>query len=144
MVTVKGTAKTGKDASGRHQLNLNTPLPPQKLILTVTESKVQFISIFNTMYINEHAELLPRYALRLVITGLNPPLTMIYEGNVMERAVPRTTHKESDVIVMYQVVHLATGSSKHPDDTDISVLLHFIALEMQDCHGCNQPWNVMN
>jgi len=39
------TSRAGKDASRQHQLSLLTPLPSQKVCLTVTENKVQLINL---------------------------------------------------------------------------------------------------
>ena len=47
-------ARAGKEASRQHQLNLMTPLPPQKVILTVTANKVQLISIIYNIIYNTH------------------------------------------------------------------------------------------
>jgi len=38
-------ARAGKHASRRHHLNLSSPLPPQKVVLTVNESKIKLIDI---------------------------------------------------------------------------------------------------
>lgn len=51
------TARAGKEASRRHKLDLHKPLPAQKVVLNVTEKKLQLIKLICT-YIKEHAELL--------------------------------------------------------------------------------------
>ena len=38
-------ARAGEEASRRHRLQLHTPLPPQTVVLTVTENKVQVIDL---------------------------------------------------------------------------------------------------
>ena len=43
--TLARMSRAGKDASRRHQLSLDTPLPPQKVTLTVTKNKVQRIDL---------------------------------------------------------------------------------------------------
>ena len=49
-------ARAGKEASRRHKLNLNTPLPSQKVALTVTENKVQLINLA-VKYIKDNLEM---------------------------------------------------------------------------------------
>ena len=39
------TSRAGKNASRHHQLSMLTPLPPQKVVLTVTQNKLQLIKL---------------------------------------------------------------------------------------------------
>ena len=80
-----------------------TPLTPQKVILIVTANKVQLISIIYN-FIKENAALLPRNALRFVVTGPDPTPNEIYKGRVTPRDDIRTTHEEADVIIVQQMV----------------------------------------
>ena len=50
-------SRAGKEASRVYQLQFNTPLPPQKVTLTVTANKVQLINLIHVMYeyIREHS-----------------------------------------------------------------------------------------
>ena len=50
--------RAGKDASRHHQLLLSTPIPAQKVILTVTTNMVQLIKLICT-YLEDHADMLP-------------------------------------------------------------------------------------
>ena len=38
-------SRAGKNATRQHQLSMLTPLPPQKVCLTVTQNKVQLIKL---------------------------------------------------------------------------------------------------
>jgi hypothetical protein len=52
---VSRTSRAGKDAHRRHQLNLTTPLPAQKIVLTVTENKIRLIHIICS-YIRDNSD----------------------------------------------------------------------------------------
>lgn len=129
------TARAGKEASRRHKLDLHTPLPAQKVVLNVTENKLQLIKLICT-YIKEHAELLANN--RLVVTGQDPTPIEVSNGKVTLRHDLRTTHEEADVVIVQQMVHVAlTGASSIrviSDDTDVFVLLlHFFKSESLTC-----------
>ena len=83
--------RAGKDASRHHQLLLNTPLPPQKVILTVTSNKIQLIKLIVT-YLEDHANILPQNGNNLVITGPEPTPVQICDLQVTLRHDLRTTH----------------------------------------------------
>ena len=126
-------SRAGKEASPRYQLNLLTPLPQQNVILTVTTNKVQLISIIYN-FNKENAALLPRNALSFVVTGSGPTRIEIYKGRVTPRDDIRTTHEEADVIIVQQMVQLASIGVQNIlvicDDTDVFVLLlHFFVPE---------------
>ena len=129
------TTRAGKEASRRHKLDLHTPLPVQKVVLNVTENKMQLIKLICT-YIMEHAELLAEN--RLVLTGQDPTPIEVFDGKVTLRHDLRTTHEEADVVIVQQMVHIAlTGAPSIrviSDDTDVFVLLvHFFKSESLTC-----------
>jgi len=130
-------ARAGKEASRRHQLNLNTPLPSQKVTLTVTENKVQLIKL-TIEYIKEHREMLPVWH-KLVITGPDPIPLEIHDGVARHRTDLTTTHEEADVIIAQQMTYLGLEGVKSihviSDDTDVMVLLlHFYTLKKLSCN----------
>ena len=65
------TSRAAKHASREHQLSLLTPLPPQKVCLTVARNKVQLIKLC-CEYIIQQKHRLPQNGRRLVITGPDP------------------------------------------------------------------------
>jgi len=134
---VTRTARAGKDASRRHQLNLTTPLPAQKIVLTVTENKVQLINIICSS-IKDHPEAFSTNT-KLILTGPNPIPMEIAEYQVVERPDLRTTHEEADVIMVQQMVLLASSGVPSirviSDDTDVFILLlHFYQLKELACN----------
>ena len=130
-------AMAGKEASRRHQLNLTTPLPLQKVILTVTANKDQLISIIYN-YIKENDALLPRNASRFVATSPVPTPIEIYKGRITPRDNIRTTHQEADAIIVHKMVQLASTGVQNIrvicDATNVFVLLlHLYVLEKITC-----------
>ena len=135
---VTRTARAGKDASRRHQLNLTTPLPAQKIVLTVTENKVQLIHIICS-YIKDHPDTLSTNTTKLILTGPDPTPLEISEDQISERLDLRTTHEEADVIMVQQMFLLASAGVSSiriiSDDTDVFVLLlHFYQLKELTCN----------
>lgn len=110
-----------------YKLSANSPLPPQKQILTVAENKKQLIQIIVETLVSEGV--IPgSYQSRLIITGQEyTPIEITPEGAVIRRADLRTTHEEADVIIVAQAIYAAKEESKHvvvvADDTDVYVLL---------------------
>ena len=132
------TARMGKNASRRHQLSLDTTLPMKKVCLTVTENKVQLISII-CKYLSKNRHLLPHNGRSLVVTGGEPTPIELCNGIMTERPDLRTSHEEADVIIIQQVVHLAETGKKTinviADDTDVFVLLaHFYRERQLTCN----------
>jgi len=123
-------ARAGEEASRRHRLQLHTPLPPQTVVLTVTENKVQVIDLICQDLIqkaqdepNEHS---------LVITFTESVPVVIQGGIVFRRQDLMTCHEEADVIIIQQMVKAAESGVKRINivcaDTDVFVLLlHFYA-----------------
>ena len=123
-------ARAGDEGSRRHRLQLHTPLPPQTVVLTVTENKVQVIDLICQDLIqkaqdepNEHS---------LVITFTESVPVVIQGGIVFRRQDLMTCHEEADVIIIQQMVKAAESGVKRINivcaDTDVFVLLlHFYA-----------------
>ena len=130
--------RAGKDASRRHQLSLDMPLPSQKICLSVQHNKVQLISLI-CKYLKDQHNQLPNNGPRFVITGPEPTPFELRAGEIYERTDLRTTHEEADVIIVQQVVHLAVNENKESiriiaDDTDVFVLLtYFYLMETLSC-----------
>ena len=132
------TSRAGNNASRQHQLSLLTPLPPQKVCLTVTKNKVQLINLI-CVYLRERSDLLPQNGKLLVVTGADPIPMEICNGNIRERADLRTTHEEADVIIIQQAVHSANSGKNSirviADDTDVFILLiHFYKINQLTCN----------
>ena len=123
------TVRAGREASRKHKLELKMPLPAQKIVLTVTENKTHMIKIICS-YIIDHPELLSETRSRLIVTGPDPTPFEVSGGKVRRRHHLRTTHKEADVVMVQQMVHIASAGATSirviSDDTDVFVLLlHF-------------------
>ena len=131
------SARAGKEASRRHQLSLSTPLPSQKVTLTVTENKVQLIKL-TIKYITDNMEMFPQGS-KLVVTGPDPTPLEIHHGALQHRTDLTTTHEEADIIIVQQMTYLGLEgvATMHviSDDTDVMVLLlHFYALKELSCN----------
>ena len=86
-------ARAGKNASRHHQLSLLTPLPPQKVCLTVTRNKLQLIK-FICEFLREQQDLVPRNR-RLVVTGAEPtPLSYVMRVCVIDQIFAQLMKKQ--------------------------------------------------
>ena len=128
--------RSGQQDSRRHKLSLQTPLPSQKVVLTVTENKVQLIDII-CQYLIKSSQHEKASHHRLVITGqANTPME-VQRAVVNYRDDLTTTHEEADVIMIQQVAAVANDGARHikvlSDDTDVFILLvyHFKELNLQ-------------
>jgi hypothetical protein len=119
--------RAGKQASRKHQLNLKTPLPPQKVVLTVTDNKKQLIDILCEQLLiqGQISEACQHH--KLVVTGSNPVPQEIYKENCTPRQDIRSTHEEADIIIAQQVIAACQNGSSSikvvSDDTDVFILL---------------------
>ena len=110
-----------------YKLYANSPLPPQKQILIVAESKKQLIQIIVDTLVSEGV--VPgSYQSKLIIIGQDyTPIEIAPGGVVIRRADLRTTHEEADVIIVAQAIYAAKEERKHvavvADDTDVYILL---------------------
>ena len=130
-------SRAGRNATRRHQLTLHMQLPPQKVVLTVTENKVQLIDLA-CKYLTENPLLLPQNGRKLIITGGDPIPVQILLGAVVPRPDMKTLHEEADVVIAKQVLFLAAQGMDCIrvicDDTDVVVLLmHYYFTEQLTC-----------
>ena len=135
--SVKGVTRlqrAGQSVSRRHKLSLATPLPPQKICLTVAENKVQIISLI-VSYIIDNKNLLVFNGKTLVITGNDPIPVELSEEYVKKRRDLETNQEEADTIIVQQSVYLAKSGLQNihivADDTDVFVLLIHFYIEQQ-------------
>ena len=117
-------------ASREHQLPIGTPLPAQKVILTVPFNKCQLIDFICDHLVRQHTQLPGNR--RPVITGKDPIPIQVYANPVTPRDDLRTTQEEADVIIVHQLVTIAASNDSTCsikvacDDTYVFVLLvHF-------------------
>lgn len=119
--------RSGANASRHHELTLQTPLPAQKVVLNVPYNKVQLIDII-CEYLIEHVV---DNDTKLVITGKDPTPIELWNNTTIRRCDMKTTHEEADVIIIHQLLQVASDSGiTHIkvicDDTDVFILLiHF-------------------
>jgi len=124
------SSRSGQQASRRHQLGLSSPLPSQKVTLTVTSNKEQLIDLICSELLEKRHEVAPEHM--LVVTGKDPVPMEIMCDLFMARPDLLTNHEEADVIMIQQVARLARSGAKAvtvvSDDTDVFILLlHFYA-----------------
>ena len=128
--STKSVTRSGRStqAARVHSLNQAMPLPPQKVVLTVTENKQQLIRII-CEELERDQEFLQRYTSdhKLLITGDKDIPVELNKGIVIQRADMKTTHEEADNIIVQQMVAAANenqkGISVLSDNTDVFVLL---------------------
>lgn len=126
------SSRAGHDASRKHQLNLHTPLPAQKVVLNVVYNKVQLIDLI-CQYLITH---IVNNQTKLVITGKDPTPVQIWNNSTLQRQDLKTLHEEADVIIVHHLAQIISNVSwdSHikviSDDTDVFVLLiHFYLKE---------------
>ena len=119
------SSRSGNDASRKHQLNLHTTLPTQKVVLTVTYNKEQLIDLI-CQYLVNHIVI---NQTKLGITGKDPTPVQVWINGTVQRQDLRTHHEESDAIIIHHLVHIASATNDDAhikvicDDTDVFVLL---------------------
>ena len=119
-----------KNASRRHHLILSSPLPPQKIVLTVDENKRQLTDII-CEYTVERARANEEPARhKLLVSGREPLPLELLRGHKRNREDLRTTHEEAGVTMMYQGIQSARSGVQSvkviSDDTDVfALLMHF-------------------
>ena len=116
-------------------------LPPQKVMLTVTENKVQLVDLI-VQSLKESYSNLEFTHHKLVVTGHNTIPIEINLGCIIERHDLESNQEEADVIIIHQLLSIVhegkRGKSKNirvlSDDTDVFVLLlHFYQKENLKC-----------
>ena len=103
--STKSVTRSGRttQACQVHQLNLDMQLPPQGVVLTVTENKRQLIKVISDELIrddqfrNDNTQ-----KHKLIVTGENDIPSEVHKGIVIERGDMKTTHEEADNILVQQ------------------------------------------
>lgn len=125
------SSRAGHDSSRKHQLNLHTTLPAQKVVLNVAYNKVQLIDLI-CQYLMTH---IVDNQTKLVITGKDPTPVQVWNNSTLQRQDLKTHHEEADVIIIHHLVRIVSGVSGDShikvvcDDTDVFVLLIHFYLE---------------
>lgn len=116
------------EASRVHQLSLDTPLPSQKVVLTVSKNKKQIMELICDELVSDKEFHKHTSNHKLVITGNNDiPIEISNGGVLINRRDLTCSHEEADCIIVQQVITTAkdlnVGVSVIADDTDVFVLL---------------------
>ena len=126
-----------------------TRLPPQKVILTVTQNKMQLTELI-CKDIMTHSHLLIFTTKKLIITGADPVPVDINPGSIIiHRQDMKTMREEVDTMIVQQVADVKPKKALVvADDTDVfELLLHFCCKEdipastsvlmVSPIHGCS-------
>ena len=105
-----------------YTLRSTTRLPPQKVILTVTQNKMQLIElIYKDIMTRSHLLIMTK---KLVITGADPVPVEINRGSIIiHRQDIKTMQEEPDTMIVQQVADVKPKKALVADDTDVFVLL---------------------
>ena len=90
----------------RFHLQLVTELPSQKVVLTVTQNKMQLTDLI--LQSLQEDPIVSRQ--KLVVTVLNDTI-QIHDGVVTELALLKTSHEEADVFIINQLLWVVATSS---------------------------------
>ena len=132
------TRNTGQKGASEHQLSLTMPLPPQKVLLTNTQNKIQLVDLIDKALTKEKDQL-SLCGHKLVVTGRDQVSTEINKSIVISRRDLETSQEDASVIIVQQMVaitekHGGDGIRVLCDDTDVFVLLlHFYSLMKMSC-----------
>jgi len=129
--STKGVTRSARaTGAGRvHQLQLNSKLPPQKIVLTVTENKKQLIGLVVNFLKRDTSLHEQTHTHKLVLIGEEAAPIEISDGGVVgARTDLANTHEEADNIIVQQVMMCAQTNEQMAitvvsDDTDVFVLL---------------------
>ena len=97
----------GKFATRRYHLNESSPLPPQKVVLTVNENKIQLIDIICNYLVENCLASGQPVQHKIVVSGHDPISIELFCGCQFHRSDLRTTHEEADVTMVYQMLYIA-------------------------------------
>ena len=131
-----------KGASRQHCLTLTMPLPPQKVLLTVTQNKIQLIDLI-VAALQKEKDQFKLCVHKLVVTGSEPVPVEINKGLVIRRCDLKTVQEEADVIMIQQMIAISeeldgAGIRVMCDDTDVFVLFDTVS---EKCHAPS-PWSL--
>ena len=127
-----------KGASRQHRLTLTMLLPPQKVLLTVTQNKIQLIDL-NVAALQKEKDQFKLCGQKLVVTGRDPIPVEINKGVVIRRCDLKTMQEEADGIMIQHMIAISeeldgAGIRVMCDDTDVfALLLHFYHLREMSC-----------
>lgn len=120
-------ARAGDEASRRHKLQLHTPLPPQTVVLAVTQNKIQVIDLICQNLTQKVQEEPTERGLVITSTDSVGQPVVIQNGVALRGEDHITYHEEADVIIMQQLVRAAENGVKKInitcEDTDVFFLL---------------------
>ena len=129
------TAWAGKEACHKHLLTPLTPLPGQKVVLTVTHKKTQLIQVISRYIVyhfvkNENEN-------EFILTPEDPVAVAVEKGLITKKSDMINTHEEANVIFVNQLAGVCSKAKliKHIkcDDIDVFVLVYFYCKEELDC-----------
>ena len=131
--STKASTRHGQDqgASRMYTLRSTTRLPPQKVLLTVTQNIMQLIELI-CKDIMTHSHLLIFTIKKLVITGADPVPVEINPGSIIiHQQDMKTMQEEADTMIVQQVADVKPKKAVVvADDIDVFVLLlHFCCKE---------------
>ena len=132
--STKSVTKVSRGAQlGRaHQLTTVMPIPPPKVILTISDDKPQLIGLINDDLCSNTVFPVTSNIRRLVVTVEDPVPVELSSTVTIKREDLRTNHEEADNILAHQMVVVASegnkGVSVISDDTDVFVVLlhHYV------------------
>ena len=116
-------------------VTFQTPLPPQKELLTVTENKIKLLDIICEQLLEIYQAEHVQDAHILVITGKKVVPVEVFKGIAINRNDFKTFHEEADMIIVQQMLKLNTNGISCInilcDDTDVFALLLYYYVH---CH----------
>ena len=123
-----------------HQMQVNSTLPPQKTVLTVSENKKQLIGHLVNLMVDGDLIHECTKSHRLIVVGEEAAPFEISNGVVIRRTDMAIAHEEADNIIVQQVMMCAQSDEQSAitvisDDTDVFVLLvHYYQTEHMKNH----------
>ena len=132
--SIKSAARSSRSVGQTvqiHQFTLNTVLPPQKVVLTITENKLQLIKLICEYFV-DNAHRFAHMDHTLILKGESDVPIAIRSGVTIQRPDLISSHEEADVLLIYYLKCLMDASPDIArihyicDDTDVfNELLHF-------------------
>ena len=119
----------GQYCTRRHQLSITSQLSAQKVMLTVTENRIQLIGFICSelvrLGLSSHS-----FQHNLIVTGEEPSYNELTSWEKFERDGMSTTHEEADVIRVQKAIKLAKSGVRSIcvlSMTDVFILqIHFL------------------
>ena len=95
------TAWAGKEACRKHLLTPLTPLPGQKVVLTVTHNKTQLIQVISKYMVDHFVE--NENENESIVTPEDPVAVADEKGLITKKSDMINTHEEANVIIVDQL-----------------------------------------